>query len=97
MMISVYLKDSVLTTLSSTNIIDLKSKMKKKKDFYEKRMCFVLLVSRNTIVELASKEIAFPAWCCTKQTKLVGSNFLKWASIAPTESCVTYLPSDCPS
>ena len=26
-----------------------------------------------------------------------GSNFLKWASIAPTEYCVTYLPSDCPS
>ena len=26
-----------------------------------------------------------------------GSYFLKWASIAPTEYCVTYLPSDCPS
>ena len=26
-----------------------------------------------------------------------GSNFLKWASIAPTEYCGTYLPSDCPS
>ena len=26
-----------------------------------------------------------------------GSNFLKWASIAPTEYCVNYLPSDCPS
>ena len=25
------------------------------------------------------------------------SNFLKWASIAPTEYCVTYLPSNCPS
>ena len=68
-----------------------------KEYFYEKRMCFVLLVGCSTIVELVYKERVFPAWCCTKQTKLEGSNFLRWASIAPTESCVTYLPSDCPS
>ena len=96
-MISVYLKDSVLTTQSSTSIIDLKPKVEKNKNvFYEKCMFFCTLVSRNAIAELVSKERVFPAWCCTKQTKLEGSNFLKWASIAPTESCVTYLPSDCP-
>ena len=62
MMISVYLKDSVLVTQSSTNIIDLKPKNDKSKNFfYEKRMCFVFLVSRNTIVEIVSKERAFPA------------------------------------
>ena len=97
MMISVYLKDSVLTTQSSTNIIDLKPEITKKEYFYEKRLCFVLLVGRSTIVELVYKERAFSAWCCTKQTKHEGSNFLKWVSIAPTKSCVTYLPSDCPS
>ena len=43
---------------------------------------FCTSVSRNVIVELVSKERAFPGWCCTKQTKLEGSNFLKWASIA---------------
>ena len=47
-------------------------------------MCFVFLVSRNTIVELVSKKRVFPAWCCTKQSKLESSNFLKWASVAPT-------------
>ena len=36
----------------------------------KKRMCIVLLVGRSTIVEPVSKERAFPAWCCTKQTKL---------------------------
>ena len=88
-MISIFLKDSVLTTQSRTDIIDLKSKMKKKN--------LKNLVSRNVIVEFGSKGRAFPAWCCTKQTKLEDSNFLKWASIAPTESCVTYLPSNGPS
>ena len=97
MMISVYVKDSVFTAQSSTNIIDLKPGITKQEYFYEKRMCFVLLVGRSTIVELVFKEKIFPAWCCTKETKLEGSNFLKWTSIAPTESCVTYLPSDCPS
>ena len=52
MMISVYLKDSVFTILSSTNIVDLKSKFTKEENFYEKRMCTVLLVGRSTIVEL---------------------------------------------
>ena len=88
-MISEYLKDRILTTQSSTKIIDLKPKMKKNKNiFYEKRMCFVLLVSRNTIVELFSKERAFPAWCCTKQTKIDGNYFLKWASIAVISICL---------
>ena len=36
----------------------------------KKRLCIVLLVGRSTIVEPVSKERAFPAWCCTKQTKL---------------------------
>ena len=97
MMISVYLKEGVLTTQSRTNVIYLKLKITEQDYFYEKRMCFVLLVSRNTIVEQVPKEGIFPAWCCTKQTKLEGSNFLKWLSIAPTEYCVNYLPSDCPS
>ena len=42
-MISMFLKDSVLTTQSRTDIIDLKPKKKENKDiFKEKRMCFVL-------------------------------------------------------
>ena len=97
MMILVYLKDIVFTTQSSTNIIDSKPEITKLEYFYEKRVCFALLVGRGTIVQLVSKERVFPAWCCTKQTKLEGSNFLKWASFAPTEYYVTYLPSDCPS
>ena len=52
MMISVNLKDSVLTTLSSTNTIDLKSKITNQEYFYEKRMCIVFLVGRSTIVEI---------------------------------------------
>ena len=36
----------------------------------KKRMCIVLLVGRSTIVELIFKKKTFPAWCCTKQTKL---------------------------
>ena len=58
-MISVYLKDSVLTTHSLTIIEDLKSKMKKVKIF-PKMYEFCTLVSRNPIVELVFKEIAFP-------------------------------------
>ena len=42
-MISIYLKNSVLTTKSRTDIIDFKPKMKKNKDiFNNKPMCFVL-------------------------------------------------------
>ena len=52
---------------------------------------FCTLVSRNVIVEFVSKERAVPVWCCNKQTKHEGRNFLNWASIAPIESCVTYL------
>ena len=96
-MISVYLKDSVLTTRLSTSIIDLKRKITKIRILSTKNVCVLYLVGRNIIFELVSKERAFPAWCCTKQTQLEGSYFLKWASIAPTESCVTYLPPDCPS
>ena len=58
---------------------------------------FSTLVSHKSIFEFVSKGIAFPVQCRTKQTKLRGSIFFKWASIAPTESCVTYQPSDCPS
>ena len=52
--------------------------------FNEKRYVFCTLVSRNTIVVLVFKERSFPVRCRTKQTKLEGSNFLKWASIALT-------------
>ena len=52
MMISVNLKDCVLTSQSSTNIITLKPEITKQEYFYGKRLCFVLLVSRSTIVEL---------------------------------------------
>ena len=96
MMVSMYLKDSVITTQSITIIEDLKPKSEKKKvKIFSKNVVFCTLVSRNSIVELVSKEIAFPVQCCPKQTKLERRKFLKWASIALTESCVTYLPSDC--
>ena len=88
----------MLTTQPRADIIDLKPKMKENKNcFQSKTYVFCTLVSRNVIVELVSKERAFPVRCCIKHTKLDGSNFHKWASIAPTESCVTYLTSDCPS
>ena len=86
MMISIYLKDSVLTTQSRTIIMDLKPKTKKNKKTFPKNVCVLDLVCRNSIVELVSKERAFPVQCRTKQTKLEGSNFLKWASIATTMS-----------
>ena len=65
----------------------------------KKRMCFVLLVSRSTIVELVfcfKKKLSLLGAAPNRQN-FEGSNFLNWASIAPTEYCVTYLPSDCPS
>ena len=58
MMLSVNLKDSVLTTQSNTIYVDLKSKTKKiyimteYEYLYKKRMCIVLLVGRSTLVEL---------------------------------------------
>ena len=58
MMISVNLKDSVLTTQSSTVYVDLKSKTKKyimteyEYLYIKKSMCIVLLVDRSTIVEI---------------------------------------------
>ena len=58
MMLSVNLKDSKLTTQSSTNYVDLKSKTKiyilteREYLYLKKRMCIVLLVGRSTIVEL---------------------------------------------
>ena len=70
MMISVNLKDSVLTIQSSTNYVDLKSKIIDKEYFCEKRMCIVLQSTAVQKSNLYFKEKAFPAWCCTKQTKL---------------------------
>ena len=58
-------------------------------------MCIALGLSQ-LIVELVSKERAFPDQGRAEQTKLEGIHFLKWESTAPTESCVTYLPLDCP-
>ena len=60
MMLSVNLKDSVLTTQSSTNFIDSKSKITKEEYFYEKRVCIVLLVGRSKIVELVFSRKNFP-------------------------------------
>ena len=65
----------------------------------KKRMGIVLLVGRSTIVELVfflKKKLSLLGAAPNRQN-FEGSNFLKWASIAPTEYCVTYLPSDCPS
>ena len=94
MMISLYLKNGVLTTKLGTIIMHLKPKTKEDKKIFPKKLCVLHLVCRNSLVKLVSKESAFPVQCRTKQIKFEGSNFLKWASIAPTESCVTYLPSD---
>ena len=52
MMILVYLKDSVLTTPSSSNIIDLKPKITKIRIFSMKNVCALYLVGRNMIAEL---------------------------------------------
>ena len=77
--------------------MDLKPKTEEYNNIFKKAYVFCTLASRNSIVEFVSEERAFLVQCRTKQTKLEGSNFLKWASIAPTESCDTSLPSDCPS
>ena len=61
-MISIYLKDSVLNTQLSTNFIDLKLKITKIRIFFMKNVCALYLVGRNMIVELVSKERAFPSW-----------------------------------
>ena len=55
-------------------------------------MCIVLSVGRSTIVELVflKKELSLLGAAPNRQ-KLEGSKFLKWASIAPTESFVKYL------
>ena len=64
--------------------------MKGDKKYFQKKMyVFCTQVSRNSIVELVSKERAFPVQFRTKQTKLEGSSFLKWASIA---SIIPVLP-----
>ena len=66
--------------------------------YKKKHMCIVLLVGRSTIVELVflKKKLSLLGAAPNRQ-KFQGINFLKWASIAPTEYSVTYLPSDCPS
>ena len=55
-------------------------------------------VGRSVIVELVflKKKLSLLGAAPNRQI-FQGSNFLKWASIAPTEYCVTYLPLDCPS
>ena len=54
-------------------------------------MCPVLLVGRSTIVELVflKKKLSLLGAAPNRQN-FEGSNFLKRASIAPTEYCVTY-------
>ena len=67
MMLSVNLKDSVLTTQSNTVYVDLKSKTKNiyimteyEYLYLKKRMCIVLLVGRSTIVEIIFRRKSFP-------------------------------------
>ena len=83
-MMSKYLKVSEITTHSTTFIEDLKSKSEERYTYFQKMYVFCTLVSRNSLVEHVSKEIAFPVLCRTKHSKPEGSNFLSWASIAPT-------------
>ena len=53
MIISIYLKDSVLTTQSRTIMMDLKPKTKKSKKIFSKKcIFFCILVSRNSIVKM---------------------------------------------
>ena len=60
-MITIYLKDSVLTTHSIKVVEDLKPKVKKgKKYLLPKNVSFLHLVSRNPIVELVSIKKNFP-------------------------------------
>ena len=60
-MITIYLKDSVLTTHSIKIIEDLKPKVKEGKKYsFPKTVSFLHLVSRNPMVELVSKERNFP-------------------------------------
>ena len=50
----------------------------------------------NSRTRLLKKKLSLLGAAPNRQN-FEGSNFLKWASIAPTEYCVTYLPSDFPS
>ena len=60
-MISVYLKDSVLTTQSRTINEDPKPKSRNgKKNVFPKNVCVLHLVCRNSSVELVSKKKSFP-------------------------------------
>ena len=103
MMLSVNLKDSVLTTQSSTVYVDLKSKTKKYiMTEYEylyikkKLFCTFSRSQYNSRTCFFKKKFSLLGAAPNRQN-FEGSNFLKWASIAPTEYCVTYLPLDCPS
>ena len=51
---------------------------------------------RNSRTYILKKKLSLLGAAPNRQN-FEGSIFLKWASIAPTEYCVTYLPSDCPS
>ena len=58
-MISLYLKDSVLTNQSRIFIEELKPKIKKCKNFFTKNVCVLHMVCRNSVFELVSKEKVF--------------------------------------
>ena len=102
MMVSVSLKDSVLTTQSSTNYVDLKSKTKKyimtENENLSRKTYVYCTFSRsqyNSRTYILKKKLSLLGAAPNRQN-FEGSNFLKWASIAPTEYCVTYLSSGCP-
>ena len=58
-MISIYFKDSVVTTQSRAIIEYLKPKREKQKIF-QKQKCVLHLFCRNLIVEVVSREKTFP-------------------------------------
>ena len=104
MMLSVNLKDSVLTTQSSTVYVDLKSKTKKYimteyEYLYKKTYvyCFFNRSQYNSRTLFFLKKKLSLLGAALNRQNFQGSYFLKWLSIAPTEYCVTYLPSGCPS
>ena len=91
MIISVNLKDSVLTTQSITNYIDLKSKTKKiyvmteYENLYKKTYvyCTFSRSQYNSRTYILKKKLSLLAAALNRQN-FEGSYFLKWASIAST-------------
>ena len=94
-MMSRYLIDNELTTTQSRTISNNK-KLSTWRKRNRKNVFVLQSVCRNLIVELVSKQKAFPVECRTKQN-LKAESVSQVGDYCITDFCIIYLPSDCPS